>query len=278
MLDFTELSNNGRDLELLTREILASHGHQVRWSGVGPDGGQDLICIERRDSFFRPDERKWLVQCKHNAAANRAVGTADVGQIVDTCHHHHCTGYLLVCSTFPSSTLTDKLEGITSNSITPLATAYWDAAKLENLLTTPRGWPLAQRYFPTSSNAEDWRVWATERPNNWVINYKGYYFYLNNRIGSHNDNRIDTIRRRVENLEEITLPPGHCLRLRAIYCDDKNASIKWYIDYMYPSEETPTEHPAALAHFLGDDYVLEDGHFHSFDIIHRCYWPPQRSP
>lgn len=62
MLDFTELPKDGEEFELLIRELLFSHGFQVYWSGRGADGGRDLICVEKRNSYFMEDEKKWLIQ------------------------------------------------------------------------------------------------------------------------------------------------------------------------------------------------------------------------
>ena len=273
MLDFTELSNDGVDLELLVRDILTAQGFEVRWSGIASDGERDLFCIEKQDSFIKPDEKKWLVQCKHNARANRAVDENDLNNIVDKCTSHKCKGFLLVCSTYPSSALVQKLEGITLNPKNDIETTYWDAIKIERILTTPKSWPLAQTFFPVSSVSQDWRVYSTERPNNWVVNYKGYYFYLNNRIGSNKDNQFDTIANRVRDIEALTFRERHCLRIRAVYFDDKNMVYKWYLDYMFPRQNEPMYSAEWIAQELGDDHVLEDGKLHSFDVINRSYLP-----
>ena len=103
MLDFKELDQNGETFELLIRDILARKGFQVQWSGRGADGGKDIICIERRDSFFAADSKKWLVQCKHNARSGKSVSHSDLDDIVDSCTQHNAEGYLLACSTQPSS-------------------------------------------------------------------------------------------------------------------------------------------------------------------------------
>ena len=115
MLDFTELNVDGQDFELLIREMLFRKGLTIYWSGKGPDGGRDLICVERRDSCFFPDEKRWLIQCKHNAHSGKAVGISDLDEIVDSCQQHNCKGYLLVCSTYPSSAVVNRLQSITDN-------------------------------------------------------------------------------------------------------------------------------------------------------------------
>jgi HJR/Mrr/RecB family endonuclease len=47
MLDFTELLPDGIRFEQLVRELCLRSGFEVHWTGVGPDGGRDLILIEK---------------------------------------------------------------------------------------------------------------------------------------------------------------------------------------------------------------------------------------
>ena len=52
MLDFSEISTDGTQFELLLREILFSLNYHVVWSGVGADGGRDLLVREEIQSIF----------------------------------------------------------------------------------------------------------------------------------------------------------------------------------------------------------------------------------
>lgn len=60
-IDFKELDKNGDDFELLIRELLYNKGLGVYWSGKGPDGGRDLLCIEKYKSEFKSTNKRWLV-------------------------------------------------------------------------------------------------------------------------------------------------------------------------------------------------------------------------
>lgn len=271
MLDFTELSGDGQDLELLIRELLFRQGFSVHWSGKGADGGRDLVCVEKRGSFFQQDERSWLIQCKHNANSGKSVGVADLDDISDSCIHHRCQGYLLVCSTQPSSAVVNRLEGISNNPQNSIVASYWDSVKIEQLLSTPKNWSLAQRFFPISAAAEDWQIYATDMPNQWVVTYKGYYFHLRNRIGSHRSYHLESIKQRIADLEAIDLPKKHFLRPRSVYYDDKNGGYEWYVDYMYPNNERAITGSAQIADALGDGYALEDGQCYTFHIKLRSY-------
>ena len=269
MLNFKELSQDGDGFELLIREILFATGHRPYWSGKGSDGGKDLLCEEPVPSIIFVEKRLWLVQCKHFAHADRAVGVSDLDDIVDSCMHHGAAGYLLACSTFPSSKVVERLEGITANKSIPVVAAYWDAVRIERLLRTPRGWPIAQQFFPVS--AAGWSIFATEHPNRWIANYKGYYFHLSNRIGSNSDVHLDSIASRLAEVEAISLPDEHFIRLRGVYYDDKNARYTWFLDYMRPKGEAPAVDVDSIKGTLKDEVAWEDGQIYAFDVMFREY-------
>jgi hypothetical protein len=271
MLDFTELNKDGKEFELLIRELLFSKGFKVYWSGVGPDGGRDLLCIEEHKSFFAPSQKKWLIQCKHNANGGGSVGIRDLDDIVDSCVQHNATGFILACSTQPSSAVVTRLESINNNPKNDITAIYWDYVFIEQALSSPALWRVAQRFFPISSEATSWKVYATENPNHWVVNFKGYYFHLANRIGSYHEHHFESISKRVEEIEAIELPDKHFIRIRSVYFDDKNGNYTWYLDYMYPNGESPNYSSAEIKHYLGDGYAVEDGQCYSFDVKLRAY-------
>ena len=266
MLDFKELPNDGQAFEQLVRELLFSRGLHVHWSGRGADSGRDLICHERIRGLFAAETRGWLVQCKHFAHSGRSVGVSDLDDVVDSCTQHQTTGYLLVCSTQPSSAVVQRLEAITANTNNPITATYWDAVALERLLSVPRQWAIAQRFLPASTGA--WRLYATERPNDFVAHYRGYVFHLSNRIGSQANHHLPSIENRVAELEtlSLSLPAGHFLRPRAVWYDDKNGGYTWYIDYMYPHSRRPSTTSTRLADALHEGRALEDGQLYHWDI------------
>ncbi|SIO30680.1 restriction endonuclease [Halodesulfovibrio marinisediminis] len=240
MLDFTELSEDGIEFEQMIREMLFALGYKVFWSGAGADGGKDLICFEEHKSIFASCKRKWLVQCKHKAISGRAVGVGDLGDIVGACRHHQCDGYLLATTTYPSSAVISRLEGVAADPRDNLTTGCWDAVELERMLSTAELWGIAQRYLPES--ATGWKIYASERPNHWTANYRGYYFHIVNRIGSEcmaHLPLIDDELNRLEWLSREKFPEKHFMRLRSIYFDDKSGCYTLYADYMHPFDSKP---------------------------------------
>jgi hypothetical protein len=271
MLDFKELKQDGLELEILIREILLTQGFKVQWSGKGQDGGKDLICYEERPSEFFADRKTWLIQCKHKAHSGGSVGIDDLDDIVDSCNQHEAKGYLLVCSTYPSSAVINRLEGITKNQSNGIDANYWDATIIEQKLSTPSLWRIAQVFFPKSSKNSTWQFYATENPNYWIVNFKGYHFHLSNRIGSKGTYHFQSIAQRIKDLEKIKLKKEHFIRIRAVYFDDKHGDYKYYLDYMFPSNEKPIIGSDEIAYLLGDGNSLEDGQYYTFDVISRPY-------
>ena len=273
MLDFAELPATGRELELLIRELLFLMGYPAYWSGVGQDAGKDLICHEIRDSIFDGrDGRTWLVQCKHFANSGKAVSISDLDDIVDSCTQHDAKGYLLCCSTYPSSKVIARLAGITANKTNSIIAAYWDAIKIEQFLTTPKLWPLAQRFFPISANADGLKLYGTDSPNHWVANCRGYYFHVANRIGSNVEMHIQTILDVIKKIESRKLPKDHLVRIRAVYYDDKHSTYRWYLDYLIPSNVKAIAKVDSPLQTLQEE-IWQDGQIHVLDILERQYYP-----
>jgi hypothetical protein len=283
VLDFKELGKDGEDLEQMTRELLLALGYRARWSGRGPDGGRDLLLEEPGDPMLGSKTRTWVVSCKHTAhakgGAGRAVGGEDVGSdggITDAVDQHAADGYLLVCSTQPSSALATRLEAIERNR--RVATHVWDGVELERMLNSPRGWPVAQRFMPVSAEAAGWRVFATDSPNRFVGVTRGFFIRMANRHGSKLPYQLSSIDERLDATAAIALPEGHEIRPRGVFCDDKHGTFAWYFDYLYDAPWPPWTNSVVepkftereLARMLGDGTVsYSDGQIDSFEIAIR---------
>jgi len=198
--------------------------------------------------------KKWLIQCKHKAVSGRSVGVGDLDEIVDTCLQHDCDGYLLVTSTQPSSGVVSRLESVTANERTSIVASFWDSVEIERKLNTAQQWHVAQRFFPKT--ATKWEIYASERPNHWSANYKGYYFHISNRIGSNCQFYLEDIERKIEEAESFaeSLVDKHFFRLRSVYYDDKHGTFTWYIDYMHPHDQKPAGTAEEFETWFDDDW------------------------
>lgn len=284
VLDFRELRQDGEELELLTRETALALDYEARWAGRGADGGRDLLVIERGHALFGAKRRIWLASCKHTAHAGsgsgRSVSGEDVGSdggIVDAVSQHEADGYLLVCSTQPSSSLVTRLEAIERTKGVPVH--VWDGVQLERMLTTPRAWSVAQRFFPVSAKASGWEVFATASPNRFVVVTRGLYIRLENRHGSRMPYQLTSLDERLDAIAVLQhrLPAGHELRLREVFCDDKHGDFTWYVDYLYgrvswagPPAAAPEVSMQAIERALGDGTVTySDGQIDMFNVTLR---------
>ena len=283
MLDFKEIDKSGDDFELLVREMLYNKGLEVYWSGKGPDGGKDLLCIEKYKSNFKIFSRRWIVQCKHYAHSEKAVGISELGSIENTCKANNADGYLLVCSTFPSSTVVDMLDKIEKNS--NLNIAFWDCKTLERQLLVPENWSLVNMFFPNSSRLIGWQLSKIDTYF-WNASFQRNIFYIALRIGTNCNCCLNNISALIAELNQLKLPKNHYIRIRAVYFDDKYSNYLIYLDYLVPAEEKekniePSEDVIEFCNERIVDGLYYDvdlkiipyhGYSDNFDLDHQSYY------
>jgi predicted helicase len=125
---------------------------ETQRTGVGADGGVDiLVDISIRDGV-ETFKRRWVVQCKFSISS---ISTTDIydTNIPTLIHANKATGYLLICRSKVTSKLTDlfkKLDGganIKEKCKMGYSYKVWDGQTfLEKILErTPILW---QQYFP----------------------------------------------------------------------------------------------------------------------------------
>src|SRR5688572_14503265 len=112
MINFGELPSDGIKFEQLIRELLVRSGFETHWTGAGPDGGRDLVVVEKAEGALAPFRRKWLISCKHYVKSGRSVGIDEVRDITDACEAVGATAFLLACSTQPTAALVRRFEEI----------------------------------------------------------------------------------------------------------------------------------------------------------------------
>lgn len=237
MIDFTELSQDGDAFELLMRELLSHRGLEVYWTGRGPDGGKDLICSERMVGNFDVSIKRWVVQCKHNAHSGSAVSCSDIDSIENICGANEADGYLLACTTYPSSTLMTMLHDI--NKRGKISVQVWDCIQIEKELQLPQNWDIANTFFPISMKKKGIQV-SYISTNFWYLSFKGFAFYLSARISANYVYFIEYIEKCLDDLHERnnSLPEDFRIRVRGIYVDDKNTNFYVYVDFMIPSNSS----------------------------------------
>jgi len=254
MINFKELASDGIAFEQLIREIFLREGYETHWTGVGNDQGRDLIVFEELEGPMSNYKRKWLVQCKHKAHSGNSVGINDIDSIMDSCSAINADGYLLACSTQPSSGLVRKFEEIERSK--GLVIKYWDAIEIEKRLFQTNCFPLINLFFPETSKGIGWKIYNSNSPSFWAANYKDYFIYLSSRVAMTFPELKDA-EAILDIIEQAPkLPNNQFLRPRAIYFDNKHEHFHVYLDYIVPDDAQIILTPSQLDAYFKDGIGL----------------------
>lgn len=297
MIDFKELPEDGVKFEQLIRELLVLEGFETHWTGVGQDGGRDLVVTEKLKGDLSEHERKWLISCKHTANSGKSLGREQAGNISEDCRAINAEGYILVCSTQPTTSLVTRLEEIEKNQ--NIITKVWDSIEIEKRLLKPNTFNLIHTFFPESSKNYQWKIYNAFSPAFWAANYREYFFYMSCRH-SNTYPYLESIETIISLMERVPIFKdveegwdSHYLRLRAVYYDDKHCTHIAYIDYIYPkgTKEDDILNPKELNNFLFSSFTKEDHDVmnvpswdvrylqestesDSFQLDHKSYYEP----
>ena len=272
MIDFTELPQNGDAFELLMRDLLSHRGLEVYWTGRGIDGGKDLICTERIIGNFDVSIKRWVVQCKHNAHSGKAVSQKDIDNIENICLANKADGYLLACTTFPSSMLKTMLNDINEQS--NISVQVWDYTQIEKELQLPQNWDIANAFFPISMQKKGVQT-SYISSNFWYVSFKGFTFYLSARITANYVYFIEDVEKCLDDLQERSdsLSEHFRIRVRGIYVDDKNCNYTVYVDFMISDKATEEEIKEAVSiigRYSWNGNII-DGMYFMYDIAEVHY-------
>jgi len=241
MINYTALPEDGIQFEQLIREIFNSMGFDTFWTGVGPDGGKDLIITEILHGKISSCEKRWLVSCKHYAHSKRAVGVKDIINITDTMRAINATGFILSCSTYPSSSLVRRLDELKSKN-KDFNFKIFDGVELEKLILKPNSIHLLKNFFPNDVRNKQWLVHSTEDNGVWSASYSGHYFFCSSRdritqppilvIQYIIDTFDPIINGIIDNIRYIVKNKKYNIifRYRGFWYDDKNCGFVIYLD------------------------------------------------
>jgi len=123
-------------------------GHEAKRSGIGPDGGKDIIVSATVEDSVIPFKRKWVVQCKFY---NTTVKLSDISSvnIPTLVHRHRANGYLLVCKDEVHNQIREMFDEL-NTGVCKMGYKYeiWDGSQFHTkMLMLPSG-PFFKKYFP----------------------------------------------------------------------------------------------------------------------------------
>ena len=123
---------------------------QVQASGVGTDGGRDLLVHLKMDDIdTNRYKRTWVVQCKFHDSDISTNKIADIN-IPTLIYSFKGAGYLLVCKQKPTSKLTQLFERLEKSCIFGYRYEIWSGEQLKSyILSELEGnRPIIQQFFP----------------------------------------------------------------------------------------------------------------------------------
>lgn len=275
MLDFKELREDGVEFEQLIRELLLAEGLDVHWTGVGPDGAKDLTVVESYEGILGSIKKKWVVQCKHNAHSGKSVSKDNLS-IMETCLAVNADGFLLACSTQPTSALLRHFKDIEDGK--NIEVKYWDSIEIEKRLMKPNNFHLIDVFFKNASKNIGWKLFNTQDPKLWMAHYKKYFIYLSSR-GSLTFGGLEFVEKMIDIIEsfkgidkkeligiERWTNNREYLVPRAIHYDDKNSRFTVFLDYMFDIGEKPKAREVDLDNYFNEENWNVEGAFVTWDI------------
>lgn len=145
-LTFDELTGWQNFEDLIVSYFRETEGYTVEPSGVGSDGGRDiLLTYKSTDNISASFERKWVIQCKFYSKTLSKSDIADIN-IPTLIHEYGAIGYLLICRRDVSSKVSETFENLRSRCKLGYNYEIWTGSELKRrILIHPS---LMQLYFP----------------------------------------------------------------------------------------------------------------------------------
>lgn len=118
---------------------------KVEPSGLGPDGGRDILLTFRIDDSIAPFERKWVVQCKfYDKLSKSHLDKINIPTLIE---EYGANGYLLICKNSVNVGVTNSFDNLRNKCRRGYQYEVWNGSHFKNrLYKTER---LHEHYFPS---------------------------------------------------------------------------------------------------------------------------------
>ncbi len=113
-------------------------------TGVGPDGGRDILLTFRIDDSICSFERKWVVQCKFYDKMSKS--DLDKINIPTLINEYGADGYLLICKNTVNAGVTNTFEKLRLNCRYGYKYEFWNGNHFKHRLYNAE--KLHGQYFP----------------------------------------------------------------------------------------------------------------------------------
>ena len=114
-------------------------------TGIGTDGGRDILIEFDMSDDITIFKRKWVIQCKFHET-NISPGTIQTINIPTLIHSYGASGYLLICKKRPTTGLTALFERLNDECQHSYQYECWNGNQFLNKLIVKKS--LHPLYFP----------------------------------------------------------------------------------------------------------------------------------
>ncbi len=114
-------------------------------SGIGTDGGRDILVTLKVADGIETFMRRWIIQCKFHKKNISTDEIADIN-IPTLIYSYKASGYLLICRKKPTSKLTDFFERLENNCIFGYKYLVWSGEQFKMRLLPKKN--ILQQFFP----------------------------------------------------------------------------------------------------------------------------------
>lgn len=131
--------------ELLKEEENNIVDVEVRPSGIGSDGGRDILVVFRVTDSIHPFTRRWVVQCKfqEQSVSKRDLADANIPSLI---HESEADGYLLICKGTVTSKVTEMFESLNDRCRFKYKYVIWQGEQFKSKLLFK--YSLHRQFFP----------------------------------------------------------------------------------------------------------------------------------
>lgn len=117
----------------------------IKQTGIGSDGGRDILVTFLVYDSIKSFHRTWIVQCKYY---NKNVGKSEISSIniPSLIHEYKANGYLIICKEDFTSGLTESFESLNKNCKFNYQYEFWNGTALLNRIRNKE--KIIRNYFP----------------------------------------------------------------------------------------------------------------------------------
>ena len=118
---------------------------KIKPSGVGTDGGRDILITANISDGITTYNKTWVIQCKFHASDISTAILKDIN-LPTLIHSYHAIGYLLICREKATSKLTDLFERLEQNCIFQNKYIIWNGEQFKTKILNRE--KILEQYFP----------------------------------------------------------------------------------------------------------------------------------